>query len=86
LIMSGVSKVRTFVGSDVAAAITSTGALYIWGSGSLGQIGDNAALSRSSPVLVMSGHLALELADTGGSVSCPPMGPVAGRAAPLRTD
>jgi alpha-tubulin suppressor-like RCC1 family protein len=37
------------------AAITSLGALYTWGGGTSGQIGDNAAVSRSSPVLIMSG-------------------------------
>jgi alpha-tubulin suppressor-like RCC1 family protein len=40
------------VGRELSAAITSTGALYAWGNGSVGALGTGGVISRSSPVQV----------------------------------
>jgi alpha-tubulin suppressor-like RCC1 family protein len=39
---------------DLTAGITTTGALYTWGLGTSGQLGDNTAVSKSSPVKIGS--------------------------------
>ena len=46
------SKVSTWSGGDHTAAIKTDGTLWTWGSGGLGQLGHNDAISLSSPVQV----------------------------------
>jgi alpha-tubulin suppressor-like RCC1 family protein len=41
-------------GTQTAAAIRSTGALYAWGDNGLGQVGDSSTTKKSSPVVVGS--------------------------------
>ena len=43
------------VGNTTTLAIKSSGALFAWGENSLGQIGDNTTISKSSPVSVVGG-------------------------------
>ena len=58
--------VASAMGTYHGGALTSTGDLYMWGSNSMGQVGDGTTENRSAPVKVLSGVKQIAL---GGSHS-----------------
>jgi alpha-tubulin suppressor-like RCC1 family protein len=54
-ISSGADWKQVSVGSAHTAAVKTNGTLWLWGLGTSGQLGNNAATSRSSPVQTVSG-------------------------------
>ena len=54
-VSGGTNWKQVSVGNNHTAAIKTDGSLWTWGSGGLGQLGDNTTLSKSSPVQTISG-------------------------------
>lgn len=54
-ISGGTNWCAVSVGNIQSAAIKTDGTLWVWGSNSYGQLGDNTRINRSSPVQTISG-------------------------------
>ena len=56
-------------GNTHSCGLTASGAAYCWGRNSLGQVGDNTTIDKSSPVAV-AGGLTFTMIGLGGSHTC----------------
>jgi alpha-tubulin suppressor-like RCC1 family protein len=54
-------------GGAHTAAIKTDGSLWLWGSGTSGQLGDNSATTKSSPVQTVAGGTSWKQVSSGGS-------------------
>lgn len=68
-VSTGTNWKQVGCGTDHIAAIKTDGTLWTWGSGSNGQLGNNASTSRSSPVQTVSGGTNWKQVSCGGLVS-----------------
>jgi alpha-tubulin suppressor-like RCC1 family protein len=60
---------RIAAGSQFSLALRTNGTIWAWGSNSNGQLGDNSAISRSSPVSVVNGFTDWCMIDAGTASS-----------------
>ena len=68
-IAGGTNWKQVSCGRDIAAAIKTDGTLWTWGSGSFGELGNNTATSRSSPVQTIAGGTNWKQVSIAGSTA-----------------
>jgi len=68
-IAGGTNWKQVSCGDNHAAAIKTDGTLWIWGQGTDGQLGDNTAIARSSPVQTIAGGTNWTLVSCGNAIS-----------------
>jgi len=62
----GTNWKQVSAGSDLCAAIKTDGTLWTWGAGTFGQLGDNTATNKSTPVTTFAGGTNWKQVSSGG--------------------
>jgi alpha-tubulin suppressor-like RCC1 family protein len=65
---SGTDWSSTFVSNAFSAALKTNGSVYVWGINTSGQIGDGTAISKSSPVQVVSDKTISKIVGSSGGI------------------
>ena len=65
---AGTDWSSTFVSNAFAAALKTNGSVYVWGVNTVGQIGDGTAISKSSPVQVVSDKTISKIVGSSGGI------------------
>jgi alpha-tubulin suppressor-like RCC1 family protein len=65
---AGTDWSSTFVSNAFAAALKTNGSVYVWGINTTGQLGDGTAISKSSPVQVVSDKTISKIVGGSGGI------------------
>jgi alpha-tubulin suppressor-like RCC1 family protein len=77
-VLSGLTVTQVSVGGSAACALATTGAVFCWGLGTSGQLGNGGTTSSNQPVTVSAGGVAYSEVSVGGAFACAVSGSGAG--------